>query len=79
MLEMILPPLVAALGFLLGFYFTRTMKVADNLPEKYMSKDDCGQIRSHCQHLRDVGREEILARFDRLETKVDRLSERLLG
>jgi len=69
---------LAVLGFLMGFFYTRTVKMADNLPERYMTKQDCIQLRNDCRHTRDLGREEVLQRFDRLEAKVDRLSERLL-
>lgn len=69
---------LAVLGFLLSFFYTRTVRMADNLPEKYITKQDCIQFRNDCRHTRDLGRDEVLQRFDRLEAKVDRLSERLL-
>lgn len=78
MIEYFIPPALAALGFILGFFYTRTVRMADNLPEKYMTKQDCLQLRNECRHTRDLGREEVLQRLDRLEAKVDRLSERLL-
>jgi len=78
MIEYAIPSCLAVLGFILGFFYTRTVKMADNLPEKYMTKQDCFQLRNDCRHTRDLGREEVLQRFDRLEAKVDRLSERLL-
>lgn len=78
MIEYFVPSLLAVLGFVMGFFYTRTVRMADNLPEKYMTKQDCFQLRSDCRHTRDVGRDEVLQRFDRLEAKVDRLSERLL-
>ncbi len=77
MLEWIIAPALGALGFLLGFFYTRTVRLADALPEKYMRKEDCVLIRRDCQHIRDLGREEVLQRLDRLDSKIDRLSERL--
>lgn len=79
MLEWLISPLLAALGFLLGFFYTRTVKLSDALPEKYMRREDCVLIRKDCQHIRDLGREEVLQRLDRLDTKMDRLSERLIN
>ena len=70
---------VAGLGFVLGYFYTRTMKLAVYLPERYVNKDDCASARHDCGHGRDVGREEVMGRFDRLEAKVDRLAEMLLG
>jgi len=78
MIEYLITSGLAVLGFLLGFFYTRIVKMADNLPEKYMTKQDCLQHRNDCRHTRDLGREEVLQRLDRLEAKVDRLSERLL-
>jgi hypothetical protein len=78
MVEYFMPSVLAVLGFIMGFFYTRTVRMADNLPEKYMTKQDCLQLRSDCRHTRDLGREEVLQRLDRLEAKVDRLSERLL-
>ncbi|MGA2193082.1 MAG: hypothetical protein ABSG42_06875 [Nitrospirota bacterium] len=78
MTEWMVSPLLTALGFLMGFFYTRTMKMSYAIPEKYMNKTDCLQLRSDCLHMRDLAREEVLQRLDRLETKMDRLSERLL-
>ena len=78
MIEYLVSSGLAVLGFFLGFFYTRTVKMTDNLPDKYMTKQDCFQLRSDCRHTRDLGREEVLQRFDRLEAKVDRLSDRLL-
>jgi hypothetical protein len=78
MSEWLISPLLAALGFFLGFFYTRTVKLSDALPDKYMRREDCVMIRRDCQHIRDMGREEVLARLDRLDTKMDRLSERVI-
>ncbi len=74
-----LSPVLTALGFALGFFYTRTMRLAETLPARYTAKDDCQAIRQECQHVRDTARDEVLQRLDRLETKMDRLSERFLG
>lgn len=76
--EWLVSPLLAALGFLLGFFYTRTVKLSDALPDKYMRREDCIMSRKECRHIRDLGREEILQRLDRLDTKMDRLSERVI-
>jgi len=68
-------PLLAALGFLLGFFFTRTMRAADNLPEKYTTKEDCRNIRSECRRGMEIDREELLELINRIEAKLDRLIE----
>ena len=77
MAESMAMPALAALGFLLGFFYTRTMRLAEGLPEKYMAKDDCLRQRKECRHAHEVGREEVLQRLERMEIKVDRLLERL--
>ena len=74
--DWLLSPLLTALGFALGFFYTRTMRLAETLPAKYVAKDDCMAIRQECLHFRDNGRDEVLQRLERLETKMDRLSER---
>ncbi|HEY3347638.1 MAG TPA: hypothetical protein VGK71_08460 [Nitrospirota bacterium] len=71
--------LVPALGFLLGFFYTRTMRAADSMPEKYMTKSDCLQCRRDCQRMRDMTREDIFQRLDKFDEKLDRLFELLMG
>ena len=77
-LTYVVPPVLAALGFLLGFFYTRTNKKIDEIPTTYMSKQDCLQIRGECLHMRDTSRQEILDRFDRMEDKFDELTATLL-
>lgn len=70
--------MTAALGFLLVFFYSRTMKAADQAPEKFVSKNDCAGVRSECRHNNDLWRDEVLQRLGRMESKMDRLAERLL-
>jgi len=79
MLEWTLAPLPAALGFVLGFFFMRAMRVADKLPERYVTKQDCRGLRTDCRRGLDAGRGELLERMDRIEAKLDRLAERMPG
>ena len=79
MFEWLLPPALAALGFFLGYFYTRSMRFVDRVPERYMTKEDCTHIRAACQHIRDLGREEVLQRLDRLEDKMDRLIQMVFG
>ena len=67
---------MGALAFFLMWFYARTMRALEALPERYMPRADCVQARSDCRHDREVGREEILDRLARIEEKVDRLSER---
>ena len=78
MQDWFLSPILTALGFALGFFYTRTMRLAETLPARYMAKEDCQAIRQECQHVRDTAREEVLQRLERLEAKMDRIAERLL-
>ncbi len=79
MQEYILPSVLAALGFFLGFFYTRTMKLADGIHEKYLERDECRQFRADCRRERGPGREEVLRRLQRLEDKMDRLTEMVMG
>ena len=67
-----------ALAFVLSYFYARTMRVIEGLPEKYMPRADCVQARTDCRHDRDIGREEVLGRLARIEEKVDRVSETVL-
>jgi len=51
-----------ALAFVLSYFYARTMRVIEGLPEKYMPRADCVQARTDCRHDRDIGREEVLGR-----------------
>lgn len=75
----ILPSALAALGFFLGFFYTRTMKLADGIHEKYLGRDECRQFRADCRREREPGREEVLRRLQRMEDKMDRLTEMVMG
>ena len=79
MQDLILPSVLAALGFFLGFFYTRTMKLADRIHEKYLGRDECRQFRADCRSEREPGREEVLRRLQRLEDKMDRLTEMVMG
>jgi hypothetical protein len=79
MRDLIATGLFAALGFLLGFFYTRTMRVVDKLPERYASKDDCREFRLKCSHDKGADRGEMMERMGRIESKIDRLIERLLS
>jgi len=76
--EWVTRPLLTALGFMLGFFYMRTVGLAVKLPERYTTKDDCRLTRDECRHWRDIGRTELIERFDRLEGKLDRLTEGIL-
>lgn len=78
MKELILPPLLAALGFFLGYFYTRTMRLAERLPEDYATKDDCRTFRLECHHGLEYDRTEMRQRMERIEAKLDRLIESLL-
>lgn len=69
---------LGALGFMLGFFYTRTMGVADRLPELYVTKEECRGDRGMCRHYITRERDELMERIDRIESKLDRLIERLL-
>ena len=78
MFEWLTTALLAMLGFLAGFFYTRTMGLATRLPEVYMTKEDCRGFRTECRRGREQDRGELLERMDRIEAKLDRLTEGLL-
>ncbi len=69
--------LAAAVGFLLAFFYSRTMRVADQAPEKYMGRHDCETTRIECRHNNELWRDEVLQRLERMESKMDRMAERI--
>lgn len=70
---------LGALGFMIGFFYTRTMGMADRLPELYMTKEECRGDRDVCRHYHARDRDELMERIDRIESKLDRLIERLMS
>lgn len=70
---------LGALGFVLGYFYTRTMRLAVKLPEFYVTKEECKSGRGLCRHYLGRERDELLERIDRIETKLDRLIERVLS
>lgn len=70
---------IGALGFLLVYFYTRTMGLAGSLPERYVSKDGCRGDREMCMHYQARERDELIERIDRIESKLDRLIERLMA
>jgi hypothetical protein len=65
------------LGFLLGYFFTRTNKKLDGL-SAYMTKADCESTRKTCLHYRERDKDEVLDNLCNVEGKLDRLIEWLL-
>jgi tetrahydromethanopterin S-methyltransferase subunit G len=61
-----------------GYFFHRYNKSADELPEKYVSKIDCREIRSECRKTHDSSRKDLLDRLDRIETKLDNFMAKLI-
>ncbi|MBI5189104.1 MAG: hypothetical protein HZA22_00320 [Nitrospirae bacterium] len=78
MKELLTSPLLAALGFFLGYFYTRTMRLAEKLPEDYATKDDCRTYRVECHHGLEYDRTEMRQRMERIEAKLDRLIESML-
>jgi len=78
MSDWLVVPLLASVGFLTGYFYTRTMGLASKLPEVYMTKTDCRSLRSECRRGLELDRGELLERMDRIESKLDRLMESLL-
>jgi len=76
--ELVSSPLLAALGFFLGYFYTRTMRLAEKLPEDYATKEDCRTFRVECHHALEYDRTEMRQRMERIESKLDRLTESLL-
>ena len=76
--EWLVTPMLAALGFFLGFFYTRTMRLAEKLPEGYTTKEDCRVFRLECHRGTENDRAEILERMVRMESKIDRLIESML-
>jgi hypothetical protein len=70
---------LGALGFVLGYFYTRTVRLAARLPEEYMSKSQCSMDRDLCRHYQNRERDELLTRIERIEEKLDRLIERLIS
>ena len=68
-------PVLAVLGFFLGYFYTRTMRLAERLPEEYASKEDCRAYRLECHHAQESDRLALLERMDRMESKLDRIIE----
>lgn len=71
--------LLGALGFVLGYFYTRTMRLSVKLPELYVTKEECKGDRELCRHFLGRERDELLERIDRIEFKLDRLIERILA
>ncbi len=71
--------MAAAVGFLLAFFYSRTMRATDQAPEKYMSKHDCETTRIECRRNNELWRDEVLQRLERMESKMDRMSERIFA
>jgi len=71
-------PLLTALGFFLGFFYTRTMRLAERLPKDYSSRDDCRTFRLECHRGLEQDRAELLERIGRIESKLDRIIESLI-
>ncbi|MHB8174377.1 MAG: hypothetical protein ACYDFU_07980 [Nitrospirota bacterium] len=69
--------MAAAVGFLFAFFYSRTMRAADQAPEKYVSKHDCETTRSECRRNNEFWRDEVLQRLERMELKMDRVVERI--
>jgi len=79
MYEMVATGLFAALGFLLGYFYTRTMRLVDRLPDTYAKKDDCREFRLKCSRDHGADKGELMERMGRIESKIDRLVERVLS
>ena len=71
--------MAAAIGFVLAFFYARTMRAADQAPEKYVGKHDCETTRSECRHNNELWRDEVLQRLERMETKMDSMAERIFA
>ncbi len=78
MREWLVDPVLAALGFFMGYFYTRTMRLAERLPHDYMAKDDCRTFRLECHRGLETDRAELLERMERIESKVDRVIEGML-
>jgi len=70
--------LLAALGYLLGHLFTRAMRLSDEFPARYATKDDCKGFRMECSRDSEQEKAELIRRMERIEAKLDRLVENLL-
>ncbi len=71
-------PILAVVGFFLGYFYTRTMRLAERLPHDYTAKDDCRTFRLECHRGLESDRAELIERMERIESKVDRLIEVVL-
>ena len=71
--------MAAAVGCLLAFFYSHTMRAADEAPEKYMSRHDCETTRIECRHNNELWRDDVLQRLERMESKMDRMAERIVA
>jgi len=70
--------LIAALGFVLGYFYTRTMRLTEKIPAEYVRREECKTDRNECRRVVERDRTELIRRVVRIETKLDRLIERLM-
>jgi len=71
-------PIIAALGFILGYFYVRTMRMIERLPADYVRREECKTDRNECRRVVERDRSELIRRVVRIENKLDRLLEKLL-
>jgi len=78
MQDLVSVTVLGSFGFVLGYFYTRTVRMASKLPELYMSKTQCSTDMELFRHYLNRERDELLIRIERIEEKLDRLIERFL-